>query len=191
MMFPVDAFRKTMEKFVAIMTHHHIRFHLTGGITSAAYGEPRMTQDIDFVADPRGLAEHSDEVIAAFQSVDFLFDPAAVRAAIRDGEMFQLFDLRESLKIDVYARELIPGELNRSATLAIFEGLELPIVSRADAAMSKLIWVSKGSHKSRRDLRHLFRTSDLVTQLSIRGLAEAARLSSLLDEVLVEPDEIR
>lgn len=33
-MFPIDAFRKTLLKAVAIFKQHSICFHLTGGITS-------------------------------------------------------------------------------------------------------------------------------------------------------------
>jgi hypothetical protein len=70
--------------------------------------------------------------------------------------MFQLLDDVESLKLDIYPRELIEGELQRSVQLEVFEDLILPVVSRADAAESKLIWISKGSHKSRRDLRRIW-----------------------------------
>jgi hypothetical protein len=104
--------------------------------------------------------------------------------------MFQLLDTRESLKLDVYARELIRGELDRSDQLEVFDGLSLPVVSRADAAASKLVWISMGSHKSRRDLRHIFRTSDPTIQGTILDLAEDLRLQSLLHDVLAEPDEL-
>ena len=104
--------------------------------------------------------------------------------------MFQLLDSVESLKLDIYPRELIPGELNRSVLAEIFEGEELPIASRADSVASKLVWVSKGSHKSRRDLRQIFRTSKAADRQLIRELAERMQLESLLDEVLDEPDEI-
>ena len=72
----------------------------------------------------------------------------------------------------------------------VFDGLELPIVSRTDAAASKLVWISKGSHKSRRDLRHIFRTSNSAIQQAIRELADNLKLESLLNDVLAEPDEL-
>ena len=70
--------------------------------------------------------------------------------------MFQLLDRVESLKLDIYPRELIAGELDRSVSQEVFEGEELPVASCADVAVSKLVWISKGSHKSRRDLRQVF-----------------------------------
>ncbi|QDU26389.1 hypothetical protein ETAA8_14670 [Anatilimnocola aggregata] len=112
-----------------------------------------MTQDIDVVVDPRQLFTHLDRVLAELKLRSFLFEPSVVQQAIRDGGMFQLLDTAEALKLDIYTRELIPGELDRSEVIEVFIGVKLPIVSRADAAASKLVWISKGSHKSRRDLR--------------------------------------
>ncbi len=189
-MFAVEVFRATLEKFVAILSRNEIRFHLTGGITSAAYGEPRMTQDVDLVVDPQQFARRLEDVILALRSSDFMFDEFSVRSAVAQGGMFQLFDLREALKLDIYPRELIHGELGRSDTREVFAGLRLPIASRADAAASKLVWISKGSHKSRRDLRQIFRTSDSATQLAIRDLADGLQLQSLLHKVLAESDEL-
>ena len=190
-MFPVEVFRETLQKLTDILQDHQIRFHLTGGISSAAYAEPRMTQDIDLVVDPAQFGDQLDSVICALESSDFLFDEASVRSAVDEAGMFQLLDAEEALKLDVYPREMIPGELDRSGMLEVFEGVELPIVSRFDAAASKLIWISKGSHKSRRDLRHLFRTSELSIQEAIREFATSRLLLLLLDEVLSESDEIR
>ena len=189
-MFPVEVFQKTLQKLTAILQYHQIRFHLTGGITSIAYAEPRMTQDIDLVVDPDQLGAHLDKVIRALETSGFLFDETALRSAVSDAGMFQLLDATEALKLDVYPREMIPGELDRSGMLEIFEGIELPVVSRFDAAASKLIWISKGSHKSRRDLRHIFRTSEPFVQQAIREFAASCRLLTLFEEVLNESDEI-
>ena len=91
--------------------------------------------------------------------------------------MFQLLDTEESLKLDIYAREMIPGELSRSEQLEIFAGVMLPVASRADVAASKLIWISKGSHKSRRDLRKLFQAAPENDQQTIGDFADSQRLT--------------
>ncbi len=41
-MFPIESFRKTLLKVVEILQPLQIPFHLTGGVTSVAYGEPRL-----------------------------------------------------------------------------------------------------------------------------------------------------
>jgi hypothetical protein len=58
-MFPVEAFQRTIEGFVSILMRLQIPFHLTGGAISSAYGEPRLTQDIDIVVSPDLLSSDS------------------------------------------------------------------------------------------------------------------------------------
>ena len=189
-MFPIEAFQKTLAKAVAIFERHDIGFHLTGGLTSILYGEPRMTQDIDIVVDNPAIAVEVEAFLGSLASSDFLFDTASIRQAIASRGMFQLFDTVEALKLDIYPRELVPGELQRSQYVEVFAGVRLPVVSRADAAISKLIWISHGSHKSRRDFRHIFRAAPAADQALIGNLAAQLGLGPLLNEVLNEPDEI-
>lgn len=189
-MFPVDIFRATVSRFVSILNQHGIRFHLTGGITTVAWGEPRMTQDIDIVVDNDALSVQIESFLETLAASAFMFDASAIRDAVQQRAMFQLLDTEESLKLDVYARELIPGELNRSELTEVFEGLALPIACRADAAVSKLVWISKGSHKSRRDLRKIYGAALEEDREQIRSLADQFELSTLLQSVLAESDEI-
>lgn len=189
-MFPVDTFRTTVSRFASILNQHGIRFHLTGGITTVAWGEPRMTQDIDMVIDNDAIAAQLESFIAALAASVFMFDEPSIREAVQRRGLFQLLDTEESLKLDVYARELIPGELDRSELVEVFKGLALPIACRADAAVSKLVWISKGSHKSRRDLRKIYDGAQEGDRELIRSLATQLELTALLDSVLSELDEI-
>ena len=190
-MFPVEAFERTIGKFVSIAEAIDLPFHLTGGSISSAYGEPRLTQDIDIVVSPAVAKHRVDDLIDQLASSDFLYTGSVVRKAIQTGDLFQLLDRSESLKLDIYPRELIPGELQRSQMLELFEGVFLPVVSRTDAAISKLIWIDKGSQRSRRDLRGIFSGCDLTQQTEIRNAATGLHLRELLDEVLAQSDEIR
>ncbi|MCP4783951.1 MAG: hypothetical protein GY903_22650 [Fuerstiella sp.] len=189
-MFPIDVFRDTVCKLVEILHQHRIPFHLTGGITSIAFGEPRLTQDVDIVIDNAAVADRLKEFLVSLQESDFQYSGESIRGAVARRKMFQLLDTVETLKLDIYPRELIPGELGRSVTIEVFEGLRLPIVSHVDAVVSKLAWISRGSHKSRRDVRQLWRVADVQQQHAIQELAAGLELSGLLVEVLAEPDEI-
>jgi hypothetical protein len=178
-----------LAKAIALLESLDIRFHLTGGITTVAYGEPRMTQDLDLVIDNDNVSARIEPFLRALSETDFLFHEASVREAIRDKRMFQLLDTREALKLDVYPRELIPGELDRSEPVEVFGGMTVPTASREDAAVSKLIWINKGSHKSRRDFRQVFRLANERQKERIRHLAQEMSLAALLDEVLAGRDE--
>lgn len=189
-MYPPDIFRHSVSRLVAILHRLGVRFHLTGGITSVAYGEPRMTQDVDVVVENAAMTRAIEPFIAAATQADFLLDAESVRRAVADKSMFQLFDMAEALKIDVYPRELVPGELDRSTRLEVFEGMQLPVASRPDAAASKLAWAAKGSHKSRRDLRQICRQMTAADRSELDRLAGLLDLGGLLAEILAEADEI-
>ena len=69
-MFPVEALQATLGKATEIFQQLGIRFHLTGGVTSVLYGEPRMTQDIDFVVENQALADHLDSFLRRLDKSD-------------------------------------------------------------------------------------------------------------------------
>lgn len=189
-MFPVDAFRSTLGKIMDILHRHNIRFHLTGGITSVAYGEPRMTQDVDMVIDNHAVVQQLESFLESLHSSDFVYDEETIRSAVSGSRMFQLLDSVEVMKLDMYPRELIPGELERSVQIEIFEGIAVPMASLPDTALAKLIWIAKGSHKNRRDLRQLWRISAPDQRRTIEHLALELGLGDLLSEVMAESDEI-
>lgn len=189
-MYSAETFRDTVARLVAILERLGVRFHLTGGVATIAYGEPRMTQEIDVVVDPGPLSRHLEEFLSAAEAAGFLVDAKATRRAVATGGLFQLLDLAESLKIDLYPREMIPGELDRSVREEVFAGQFLPVVSRADAALSKLVWVSKGSHKSRGDLRQIVRRAGNGDRAMIERWAKEHGLDALLAHVLAETDAV-
>jgi hypothetical protein len=189
-MFPIESFRETTQRLAAVLQSLKIRFHLTGGVVSVAWGEPRFTQDIDVVLDREALAQHLEEFLAGLRGLGFHFQDQVVKEAISRGRPFQMLDAVECLKLDLYPRELVPGELERSVPVEVFAGTMLPVVSLPDAAVSKLIWISKGSHKSRQDLRRLARHLSAADMDFLRHQAVQRQLESLLQEVLSESDEI-
>jgi hypothetical protein len=80
--------------------------------------------------------------------------------------------------------------LDRSASLEVFQGMLIPVVSRPDAAASKLAWAAKGSQKSRRDLRQIVQRMPRAERDELDRLAGILGLNALLTEILGEPDEI-
>lgn len=189
-MLAAEGFQPTLSKLVDVLERLHIRYHLTGGITSVVYGEPRMTQDLDLVLDPDRVRTVRDEFLSALSNAGFLFSDQTARRAIESGQMFQLLDMDQVIKLDLYIRCLIPGELDRSIRTELFPGVALPIVARTDAALSKLIWIQHGSHRSRRDLRRILAGATPEELAAVRHTADEMGLTDLLDEVLAERDAI-
>jgi hypothetical protein len=187
---PAEGFRPTLSKLVVVLDRFGIRFHLTGGITSVAYGEPRMTQDVDVVLDPDRVDAVQDGFLDALSEAGFLFSERTARRAIASRKSFQLLDPDHVIKLDLYVRCLIPGELDRSVRVELFPGAEMPIVARTDAALSKLIWIHHGSHRSRRDLRGILADASADELATVRRTAGEMGLEDLLGDVLDESDEI-
>jgi hypothetical protein len=147
-----------------------------------------MTQDLDVVIDAAATMRNRDELLTALIEVGFYLEESSARASIEEKRMFQILDIEEALKLDLYLEHSIPGELDRSVLAEVLPGLTLPIAARSDAALSKLIWAGKGSHKSRRDLRRILERSTSEDAAIVRSGAEERDLSGLLAEILGESD---
>lgn len=184
-----EFFRSTMTRLDRLLDRLGVRYHLTGGWASIAYGDPRTTQDLDLVIDRAAIDQVFHEFVDSVELEGFMIDREVARDAVSRGAMFQLLDRREIVKVDLYPRELVPGELERSARLEVFEGLRLPVASRLDATVSKLRRIEIGSHRSRRDLRRMCDEMTDADRLRLGAMASGFGLASLLAEVLAEPDE--
>ena len=58
-----------LQKIVDVFEHLHIPYLVTGSVASMAYGEPRLTNNIDVVA---GIEEHHvADLLTAFPSDEF------------------------------------------------------------------------------------------------------------------------
>jgi hypothetical protein len=189
-MFSPEAFFPVLERVAQILDECGIRYHLTGGLVFVYYAEPRLTQDADLVVDPSQLAGQLDQFLESLERMGYLAHPGTIRDAVNRGRMFQILDAVEGLKIDLYPRELVPGAIDRSMLVDLTAGLQFPIASRADLIAAKLVWISKGSHKSRRDIKMLMRGATDEEARMAREFAARLDLTALLDEVLAEPDEI-
>jgi hypothetical protein len=187
--FPIEVFHVTLTKLVKVLNRFGIRFHLTGGITAVAYGEPRMTQDLDLVIDYDAASSNRESFLAALALAGFHLELTTARTAIETKVMFQVLDIEEALKLDLYPESAIPGELDRSVMAEVLPGVMLPIAARSDAALSKLIWAVKGSHKSRRDLREILRNASPEESAVVRHTATSMGLVAELDRILSESEE--
>jgi nucleotidyltransferase AbiEii toxin of type IV toxin-antitoxin system len=187
---PNEIFQPTLTKLVAVLTRFGIRFHLTGGVTAVAYGEPRMTQDLDLVVDYDAASRHLESFLSALIEAGFHLELTTARRALASKAMFQVLDVEQALKLDLYPEFSIPGELDRSVMVEVLPGVTLPIAARSDAALSKLIWAAKGSHKSRRDLRQILRNASPEESATVRRTATSMGLVHDLDRILSEPEEL-
>ncbi len=180
--------RRTVERIASILTSLGIRFHLTGGLASSFYGEPRTTRDADFVVrlapgDVRPLIDALNE--------RFLINEASVRDAVGRRGMFQALDRETMIKADFHAGELIPGEFGRSSEKELLEGLTVPLVSKEDAVLSKLIWIREGSDRSRSDVLGMLLDPAPFDLDFVRALAGELGCGAILERLERDANDLR
>lgn len=174
-------FVETLERIEPILTNLGLPHFFTGGIVAALYGEPRMTQDADIVL---RIQEDQAGLLVEALEPKFLVDRDDVLGAIRKSRIFQAIDLDTMVKVDFHIGEAVPGEFDRIRTVQLFSGSsEYPVVSKEDAILSKLLWIQKGSHKSRADVVAMLFAPDTFDLKFVREMAEHLGVKPILEEL--------
>ncbi len=183
-------FDVTLHRIVSALSKVGVRFHLTGGLASSLYGEPRFTQDIDVVVDCAGRGTTASEFIGVL-SEEFVVSEEAIVEAIRTGQLFQAIDRETLIKVDLHTMPLIPGELDRSARRKFAKGLEVPVVSKEDAVLSKLLWIKQGSEKGRQDVLGILLSQGDLDMAYLRSAARDLGVHGLLAELETQAESMR
>jgi hypothetical protein len=169
---------------IKILQQLKIPFHITGGLVSSLYGEPRFTQDIDIVIslNPGSIRDSLVKELQPF----FHINDQSVLKAVENQKMFQALHMETMLKIDFHVGEMIPGELSRSKTLELLPGTIAPVVSIEDSILSKLSWISKGSHKSRNDVLMMLKLNPDIDNSYLDTQSKKMHLFQILEELKSE-----
>jgi hypothetical protein len=168
-----------------------IRYFVTGSNASILYGEPRLTNDIDIVADI--AVRDVDEVIAQFPSGDFYISrPAFVDAIVRQS-MFNIIHIPTSYKVDVVIAPpsaFLQSQFARSKRVAIREGQTVYVCSPEDVILNKLRFYKMGqSDKHLRDIAGVLRiTGEAVDRAYVGEWAERLGLSEIWNAVITKVD---
>ena len=132
-----------------------ISYMLTGSIALSYYAQPRMTRDIDLVAE---LSGRDAKAVTALFAPDYYVAETDVGRAIADRGMFNVLHLGKLVKLDFIVRKDTPyrrHEFDRRQRVRM-PGFEAWIVSREDLILSKLAWAKdSGSEMQLRDAQAL------------------------------------
>jgi hypothetical protein len=116
-----------------------IPFMVAGSYGSSFHGQPRATNDVDFVIDP------SAQQLEAFLSVlgdKYYVSAESAREALRNRSMFNIIDFAGGWKADLIVRKDRPFsvlELQRRQA-GTLHGRSMPIATAEDIILSKLEW---------------------------------------------------
>jgi hypothetical protein len=179
--------------FARILEELGIRYLIGGSVASTFLGEPRSTQDVDFVLHLE--PGQTEPLIRRLQSSEFLFHPHAVREALTGWRFFTLVHNKLFVKVDCYLRPdegIHREEMRRAQRARIGSGPAdfVYVASPEDTVLQKLLWYRMGDEVSDRQWR------DVVGVLKGRGAdidrsyldrwARELQLSELLHRALHE-----
>ena len=124
---------------VDILGRLRIPYMLTGGLAVIYYGEPRTTHDIDFVV----VISAADvaRTKAAFEP-DFSVDDESIRAALREGSMFNAIHEESGFKVDFWMlRHEEYGQICFSRRVQVqVLGVTMSLPTAEDVIVGKLDW---------------------------------------------------
>lgn len=124
-------------------------YFLGGSLASSLQGEPRATNDIDFVVD---LQANQVEPLTQALGSDFEVDVEALREAVMRRGSWNIFHLPSVTKVDLFL--LRTGAFDRSEfsrrrrVVLTADGRGLYIKSPEDSVLRKLLWFREGGELS-------------------------------------------
>ena len=146
---------------VETFTRLGVPYLVTGSVASMAYGEPRLTNDIDIVAGIR--EEHIPGLLAAFSADAFYLSAEAIQEAIRGQGQFNIIHPGSGLKVDVIIRKETPFDRSRFARARLIrpaESYEATFAAAEDVIIKKMEYYREGgSDKHLRDITGILKVS--------------------------------
>jgi hypothetical protein len=150
-----------LEQVVLTFERLQIPYLITGSVASMAYGEPRLTNDIDLVAAIK--PQHITALVAAFPPPSFFLSDEAVRTAITHQTQFNIIHPASGLKIGVMVRKDTPFDRSRFArarTLRPTESYPAAFASAEDVIIKKMEYYKEGGFdKHLRDITGMMKIS--------------------------------
>lgn len=160
---------------VDVLDRLGLRYALVGSYGTLAYGEARLTQDIDIVVE---LAEEQiGDFCAAFPAPDWYVSETAAREAVRLRRPFNVIHTTSSGKLDI----MIPGrdewgrgQLSRRCEVHLLPDRTVYAAHPEDVIIGKLRYFHEGgSDKHLRDIAGILQVSgELVDFENVRQWAE-------------------
>ena len=165
----------------------NIPYMVVGSLASAAYGEPRMTQDIDVVVDLK--EEHIPGLCRAFAADEFYLSQQAALEAVRRKGQFNIIHAASGNKVDLM---IVPAgawgraEISRRQRTRILPDLEGYCARPEDVILGKLRYYREGgSEKHLRDIAGILKVSgEAVDRAYVTQWAEEMGLSEIWQGIL-------
>ena len=171
-----------------------IEYVVGGSFASSVHGEPRSTQDVDFVAD---LSESQVAEWLELLGDEFYVDEGRVLQAVRSQRSFNVIHLSSTFKADIFVKTTSLADelqLSRRERYELPDGNSLWITSAEDIVLQKLLWFRRGGEISDRQWRDVLAILKVgAGRLALDDLVDSARalqIEDLLTRALNEVEEV-
>jgi hypothetical protein len=139
----------------------NIPYLITGSVASMAYGEPRLTNDIDIVA---GIDEgRVGDLVAAFPPGEFYISGDMIRQAVRERGQFNIIHPASGIKVDIMIPRDSPfdrSRFSRVRRITTAEHRQANFASPEDVIIKKMEYYREGgSEKHLRDITGIIKIS--------------------------------
>ncbi len=181
-MGPFELLQKVAEAFEKL----HIPYLVTGSVASMAYGEPRLTNDIDIVAAIE--ARHMQGLLKAFPEDEFFVTEEMIKDAISNLGQFNIIHPASGLKVNVILKRNSPfdnSRFSRARRIHPAESYDASFAAPEDVIIKKMEYYKEGaSEKHLRDITGILRISgDIVDKDYISTWADRFGLSEIWDAI--------
>lgn len=175
-----------LRRVVDVLDELGITYMVVGSFASGAYGEPRMTQDIDLVVELS--YGHVGPLCERFPSPEYCVSPEAARQAIRTGTQFNIIHSSTGDKVDLMLarHETLQIEaLRRRQLVPLLPGREVYAARPEDIILSKMQYYQEGgSEKHLRDITGILKVTLDVDRAYVERWAQELGLMEIWQAIL-------
>jgi hypothetical protein len=146
---------------VEVLERIGVPYLIVGSMASIAYGEARLTLDIDVLVELEG--RHVGDFVAAFPADEFYCNVNSVQDAVRDNSQFNILHPSSGHKIDFILPRKDPwgqSHLERGRLIRLLPDREVMTASPEDVVLGKLWYHALGGgDRHLRDIAGILRVS--------------------------------
>lgn len=170
-----------LKKIVKTFEKLDIPYLVTGSVASMAYGEPRLTNDIDIVA---GIEDrHIAVLMEEFPADEFYLSDSMIKEAIFRHGQFNIIHPSSGLKIDVIIKknsDFDNSRFSRKKRLLPSDSYKADFAAPEDVIIKKMEYYNAGgSEKHLRDIAGILKISH--ESLDLNYISEWANRLGLSD----------
>ena len=176
-----------LDRLVSALERLQIPYLITGSVAAMAYGEPRLTNDIDVVIDIN--EGHVSGLLAQFPADEYYLSDEAIREALVRKSQFNIIHPASGLKIDVMIQQGTPFERSRFKRARLVHFTDEHggrFAAPEDVILKKMEYYREGgSEKHLRDIAGIMKISaGMIDESYIGQWADQLGLREIWDAML-------